>query len=286
LSGRSCCISLLACFSQRCYNFVCVVFGILKGGFETICFVATQFINRDLEPEHVMQSTVSQKPEEESRRLYRPVWRWHFYAGVFSIPFIIWLSCTGSIYVFRPQIERWLDRPYAHLQISSERSTPEQIALAAAAAVPHSSGHFYQLPLSRNAAVQVVVGVGTQEYRVYVHPATRAILYTVNEDHRPMTLLAHLHGQLLARKWGSYIVELAASWAIVLLLTGLYLWWPRQTETLAGVLWVRLGKGQRIFWRDLHAVTGVWISALALFLIFTACHGRAVGARTSRRLGR
>ena len=207
--------------------------------------------------------------EEQHRRLYRAIWRWHFYAGIFCIPFVIWLSCTGSIYLFRPQIERWLDRPYDHLQITGTRSTPEQIALAAVASVPHSSMHFYELPPSDHAAVRVVVGVGTQEYRVYVHPVTRKILYTVNEDKRPMTLLAHLHGQLLIGRWGSYIVETAASWAIILLLTGLYLWWPRQTEKFAGVLWVRVRKGKRIFWRDLHAVTGIWVSAFALFLILT-----------------
>ncbi len=206
---------------------------------------------------------------EQSQRLYRAVWRWHFYAGLFSIPFILWLSCTGAVYLFRPQIERRLDRPYDHLHVTGDRSSPEQIALAATAAVPHSSLHYYELPPSNDGAVRVVVGVGTQEYRIYVHPGTRAILQVVNEDRRPMTLLAHLHGQLLAGRWGSYLIELAASWAIVLLLTGLYLWWPRQTEKLAGVLWVRTGRGQRLFWRDLHAVTGVWVSAFALFLILT-----------------
>jgi len=207
--------------------------------------------------------------EEQGRHLYRAIWRWHFYAGVFCIPFVIWLSITGSIYLFRPQIERRLDRPYDQLHLEGARATPQQIARAAVAAVPHSSLHYYELPPNPDAAARVVVGVGTQEFRVYVHPVTQKALYIVNEDHRPMTLLAHLHGQLLAGRWGSYLVEMAASWAIVLLLTGLYLWWPRQTEKLAGVIWVRLGKGRRIFWRDLHAVTGVWISAFALFLILT-----------------
>jgi uncharacterized iron-regulated membrane protein len=207
--------------------------------------------------------------EEQDRRLYRAIWRWHFYAGVFCIPFVLWLSVTGSIYLFRPQIESWLDRPYDHLHVEGVRATPEQIAQAAVAAVPHASLHYYELPPNPDAAARVVVGVGTEEFRVYVHPITRKALCIINEDHRPMTLLAHLHGQLLAGKWGSYLVELAASWAIVLLLTGLYLWWPRQVERYAGVIWVRLGKGQRIFWRDLHAITGIWVSALALFLILT-----------------
>ena len=45
-------------------------------------------------------------------RWYNAVWRWHFYAGMFCVPFVLWLAVTGSIYAWRPQIEAWLDRPY------------------------------------------------------------------------------------------------------------------------------------------------------------------------------
>jgi uncharacterized iron-regulated membrane protein len=207
--------------------------------------------------------------EEQGRRLYRAIWRWHFYAGIFCIPLVIWLSITGSIFLFKPQVERWIDRPYNHLQLSGPRATPEQIARTAVVAVPGSTLHYYELPPSNDAAVRVIVGIGKKEYRVYVHPQTLAILHTISEDSRFMAVIQHLHGELLAGTIGSYIVELAASWAIVLLLTGLYLWWPRQTERLAGVLWIRTRSGSRIFWRDLHAVTGVWVSAFALFLILT-----------------
>jgi uncharacterized iron-regulated membrane protein len=206
---------------------------------------------------------------EQARRLYRAVWRWHFYAGIFCIPLVIWLACTGSIYLFRPQIERWLDRPYDHLAMNAPRATPEQIANAAINAVPKSSLHYYELPPSLNAATRVIVGVGKQEYRVYVHPQTLQVLKVINEDQRPMRIIFRLHGELLAGDWGSRIVELAASWGIVMIISGLYLWWPRQSEKLAGVLWIRLRKGQRIFWRDLHAVTGIWVSAFALFLLLT-----------------
>jgi uncharacterized iron-regulated membrane protein len=109
-----------------------------------------------------MTSSNVASADEESRRVYRAVWRWHFYAGVFCIPLVIWLACTGSIYLFRPQIERWLDRPYDHISIHGARATPEQIAVAAMNAVPHGSLHDYELPPSEDAAVRVIVGVGTQ----------------------------------------------------------------------------------------------------------------------------
>ena len=200
---------------------------------------------------------------------YRTVWRWHFYAGLFCIPFVIWLSITGSIYLFKPQIERWLDRPYDHLTVRGPRATPEAQALAALAAVPQSSLHYYELPRTEDSATRVIVGKGTEEYRVYVHPQTLQILKVVSEDKRPMRIVFRLHGELMAGDWGSRIVELAASWAIVMIVSGLYLWWPRQSERLAGVLYVRWKAGRRILWRDLHAVTGVWVSAFALFLLFT-----------------
>ena len=207
--------------------------------------------------------------EREPWLNYRTVWRWHFYAGLFSIPFVIWLSITGSIYLFKPQIERWLERPYDTLRLTGPLATPEAQVLAGLAAVPGSSLHYYELPQTSQSAARIVVGQGTEEYRVYVQPQTLQVLRVEREDERPMRIVFRLHGELMAGDWGSRLVELAASWAIVLIVTGLYLWWPRQAQGLAGLLYFRLHKGQRIFWRDLHAVTGIWVSAFALFLLFT-----------------
>jgi uncharacterized iron-regulated membrane protein len=100
-----------------------------------------------------------------------------------------------------------------------------------------------------------------------VHPQSLAILKTLPDDHRPMEVINHLHGELLQGDKGSMIVETAASWAIVMLITGLYLWWPRGAVGLAGVVFPRLRSGQRVFWRDIHAVTALWVSFFALFLL-------------------
>jgi uncharacterized iron-regulated membrane protein len=208
-------------------------------------------------------------PERQPWLNYRTVWRWHFYAGLFCIPFVIWLSITGSIYLFKPQIERWLDRPYDSLSITGPRATAEAQVKAALAAVPGASLHYYELPRTAQSASRIIVGRKADEFRVYLNPQTLQVLKVVSEDQRPMKVVFRLHGELLIGDRGSMIVELAASWAIVMVLTGLYLWWPRQTEKLAGVLFIRMRQGKRIFWRDLHSVTGVWVSALALFLLLT-----------------
>ena len=199
---------------------------------------------------------------------YNAIWRWHFYAGLFCIPFVLWLAVTGSVYLFRPQIEAWIDRPYANIATTGPRESAARQAAAAVAAVPGSVLHRYQLPDTPTQAVQIIVGKGKAETRVYVHPQTLAVLKTVDEDQRLMRIVFRLHGELLVGNPGSYLVELAASWAIVMILSGLFLWWPRGRGP-AGVIWPRLTAGGRRFWRDLHAVTGFWVSCMALFLLLS-----------------
>jgi uncharacterized iron-regulated membrane protein len=206
---------------------------------------------------------------QTSASLYRTIWRWHFYAGLFCIPFVIWLAATGSIYLFKPQIEALIDRPYDHLSIDGARSTPEAQVAAALRAVPNSTLRDYELPKTPQSAVRVLVRQGKEDIRVYIDPVSLNILKTVPERSRTMAVVAHLHGELLLGDRGSIAVELAASWAIVMIVTGLYLWWPRRAHGLAGILYPRLTRGGRTFWRDLHAVTGLWVSAFALFILLS-----------------
>ena len=148
---------------------------------------------------------------------YRTVWRWHFYAGLLCIPFVLWLASTGSIYLFKPQIERWLDQPYEQLSPSAATSPPSAYVRAALAAVPGSVLNSYVLPAEPDSAVRVLVGRGHQVVRVYVHPQTLAVLKTVNEDDRFTNVVLRLHGELLQGDRGSMLVEMAASWVIVML---------------------------------------------------------------------
>lgn len=202
-------------------------------------------------------------------RWYNAVWRWHFYAGLFCIPFVIWLALTGTIYLWRPQLEALLDRPYDHLATAGRIASPDAQVNAALRAVPGSTFHKYVVPEADGQAVRVLVTAQGTDRRVYVDPRSLAVLHVATEDDRPLAVVMRLHGQLLAGDLGSYLVEIAACWAIVMLLTGLYLWWPRGRKGLAGVLYPRLRSGRRLFWRDIHATAGIWVSVFAIGLILT-----------------
>ncbi|MEI8361782.1 MAG: PepSY-associated TM helix domain-containing protein [Betaproteobacteria bacterium] len=167
---------------------------------------------------------------------HNTIWRWHFYAGLFCIPFIFVLSISGAIYLFKPQVEAVLDQPYDQLIITGKRATVEAQVSAALAAVPGAALNAYVLPETQHSAVRVLVGQRKDLTRVYVHPETLQILRLEHEDDKLMKVVHRLHGELLIGDIGSNLVELAASWAIVMIITGLYLWWPSNLKSLAGIV--------------------------------------------------
>lgn len=201
--------------------------------------------------------------------LYRTIWRWHFYAGLFVVPMVLVLALTGAVYLFKPQVDRWEERHFRDLPTAGPVLPDDQVE-AALAAWPGARFHSYRLPQAEGDAALVHLALGDRPGAmrdVFVSPQGK-VVGTLDPARRIMQIAHDIHGQLLMGPRGSWLVELAASWAIVMILSGLYLWWPA-ARGLAGVVWPRLGAGRRVFWRDLHAVTGFWVAGLALVLLVT-----------------
>ena len=59
--------------------------------------------------------------EAPRRHFYRVIWRWHFYAGLFVIPFMMMLAVTGIIYLFKPQLDVMM---YRRLLFVTPQQTP------------------------------------------------------------------------------------------------------------------------------------------------------------------
>lgn len=201
----------------------------------------------------------------DNRRLYSLIWRWHFCAGLFVLPFILILSVTGSVYLFKPQIDRWEERSFHGLHVEKSVSPDEQLA-AVMAANPGARFNHYRPPEHDNDAAMVQLGLADGSKReIYVSPEGE-ILGALTPDTRIADTASRIHGSLFLGKWGDWLVELAASWTIVMILTGLYLWWPRPFR-LAGIVWPRLSLRGRPLLKDIHRVVGFWIAGLILVML-------------------
>ena len=54
---------------------------------------------------------------------WKGLWRWHFHAGLLCIPFVLVLAVTGSIFLFKPQIDAFADRGVDSLVLTGQRAT-------------------------------------------------------------------------------------------------------------------------------------------------------------------
>ena len=204
-------------------------------------------------------------------RFYQTVWRWHFYAGLFVVPFMLMLGTTGIIYLFKPQLDSAMYHnllyvhqsgsmlPYAEQVQSVQTVYPDAVVTQF---IPNPAG-------DRSAQVMLTMPTG-QNLEIFVDPYTAQIVGDRDADRNLQAIARKIHGDLLIGDWGDYLIELAACWALVLLISGVFMWLPRQKRSLLGTFIPRLwSKNKRIFWRDLHAVPGFYGVLLIGFLILT-----------------
>jgi len=199
---------------------------------------------------------------------YNLAWRWHFYAGLFVAPFMVLLALTGIIYLFKPQLDPLM---YGHLLTvpAAERalSADEQLQRAKAA-YPQGRLSKYLPPADATSSAQFVMHDGGREMTVFVDPYRGTVLGTQDAKNNLQAIARALHGELMIGTVGDRLVELAAGWGVMLVISGMYLWWPRGKSS-SGVLWPRFNTRGHVFWRDLHVVTGFWGAALLLVMLLS-----------------
>jgi uncharacterized iron-regulated membrane protein len=205
--------------------------------------------------------------------LQHRVWRWHFFAGLMVIPFAVILAITGAIYLFKPQFEAAVEaRINARAAPLAGNVLPADDVIAAGIAAHPGAGLVkLVLPASPDDPTAEVELRGADGPRtLWIDRTTGAVLHDTATPERFMTFIKRIHGTLLNGNGGSLVVEVMASWMIILIVTGVYLWWPRGTS------WWRVfvpafadRTAPRETWRKVHGMAGAWIGALVLALLLS-----------------
>jgi uncharacterized iron-regulated membrane protein len=207
--------------------------------------------------------------------LQHRIWRWHFFAGLMVIPFVVILAVTGSIYLFKPQVEAAIEsriNATAEARSVDGAAVPaDDLVAVALAAHPGWALKTYVLPKApddRTAEVELVGDGGART--LWLDTQSGAVLHDIPSGRRIMNFVSRIHGTLLGGDRGSLVVEIMASWTIILVVTGLYLWWPR------GEAWWRAfvpdfaaPSGKRGAWKKVHGAVGAWIGLLVLVMLLS-----------------
>ncbi|MEC7297669.1 MAG: PepSY domain-containing protein [Pseudomonadota bacterium] len=206
-----------------------------------------------------------------SSALYRAVWRWHFIAGLLVLPFVIILAVTGGIYLFKDEIN---NAAYRDLRIVAPTDGPaqpaSQITANALAAHPGTLKAYHPAPAPDRTAEVKILGEDALKNSVFMNPASGEVLGTLWDagasGSPAMYVVRKLHSLEYVGWFGNRVIEAVAGWMVLLTASGVYLWWPRGKKV--GTATIKAKKG-RPWWRDLHAVTGIYTAGFIVFLALT-----------------
>ncbi|MFW2342010.1 PepSY-associated TM helix domain-containing protein [Brevundimonas sp.] len=205
---------------------------------------------------------------------FRAVWRWHFFAGLIVLPFLMLMALTGGLYLYKAEIEGLAYGRMAAVEVGETRVSADQWQSAAEQAVGGTAAAVV-VPDRPDRAVQVRVRTDQGERTAFVDPYTGTVAGTVGGQGL-MEVVKKLHSLELFGKPFNILVEIVAGWAIILVATGLFLWWPRRGRDVAVALPRPGDPARRPFWRNAHAVTGLYAGGIILFLALTGMPWSAV----------
>lgn len=204
-----------------------------------------------------------------ARRFYTTAWRCHFYAGLYVAPFLIMLAVTGLIMLWSAVlVGRDGEKAFTVTPAASQVLVSQQ-ADAALAAVPGSSLVQYIAPRTPEGAAVFRVTAGEAATMVAVDPYTGTVLGSWERRNGLYDLADTIHGTLLIGDIGDRLIEIAAGFGVVLIATGLYLWWPREGRGLARMLVPQLSARGRALWKSLHATIGFYVSLILLVFLLS-----------------
>jgi uncharacterized iron-regulated membrane protein len=185
--------------------------------------------------------------------------------------YIVVLSVSGSAVVFRRELNQWLV-PRTVESTEGVRLTGDTLAQAVAAAYPGHTVVEVREPSRQNRPVFVALERGGLRIERLFDPyAVKDLGETFPPVLRTVEWLVDLHDNLLAGQTGRWLNGIGGALFMVLILTGVWLWWPGLRHVLRSL---KVGKPQvsRRFVLQLHSALGILSFALLFVWAITAIY--------------
>lgn len=123
----------------------------------------------------------------------------------------------------------------------------------------------YQVGLSKPMRASLFIDQYSGEIRG--HAQRPAFFATMFRLHRWLLDSANPNGD--GPKIGKRIVGISTIIFVVVLITGVVLWWPRARKGLRRSLAIHFSKGLRVFWNGLHVAGGMYVVVIVLAMALT-----------------
>ncbi len=199
--------------------------------------------------------------------LKKVIGRLHLWLGLGSGLVVFIIAITGCIYAFQEEIQN-ITQPYRYVERRLQPFLPpSQLRKIADAQLPGKIIHgivYY----NQNRAAKAIYFKDTDYYfLVYINPYTGEVLKVKNEqkDFFYITLQGHFY-LWLPHKTGQTVCASATLIFVVILLSGLFLWWPKNKGSIKQRFTIKWNSRWRRINHDLHSVLGFYAFSIALIL--------------------
>lgn len=197
----------------------------------------------------------------------------HLWLGVSSGLVVFIVALTGSILVFEDELEPLIYRKFHVVEAPKDQSALPLDNLRAAVASRYPKQRIARIAIEPHADRTVLFGLvkGKKEkdvFSVAVNPYTAEITDTRRENKSFFHVVLQLHRYLCLEDTGKLITGVSCVMFIVIMITGLVLWWPnrKQTKQRLTIKWD--AKFKRLNW-DLHAVFGFYVLPFTFIIALT-----------------
>ncbi len=198
----------------------------------------------------------------------------HLWVGICIGLYILVISVSGSLIVFRRELDREFCPRVVMVSESGRRLTDAELGAKAMAAYGRPNFSRIQIRGSRvsGGPVEIWFVDGTFRVEHLFDPYTGKDLGdTVACEPRFVSWIADLHDNLASGRLGLLVNGIGAIAVILMSATGAVLWWPRKGRWRRSIAPRRLDSGRR-FLRHLHGLMGFWSFLLIVLWALTGIY--------------
>ncbi len=214
--------------------------------------------------------------------------RLHLWLGMTVGILVFIIALTGALYVFKDEVQDLLRKDAIfHHEPDIRNKAPLPIHTLEAAVQAQCNEkyqvHWVDVPVDKSRSYQFVYyetnPAGWNYFRefiiyktAYVNPFTGKVIAVLDEKNGFFNILKFIHWSfLLNSNWGKYLTGIPVLVFLVMLITGIILWWPKNKKARKQRFWFQWKNIKA--WRrknyDLHNILGFYSSLIALIIAIT-----------------
>ena len=212
------------------------------------------------------------KKKRRKNTLKKWAGRIHLWLGLLTGIIVFIVAITGCIYVFHDEIK---DTIYDYRFVEQQQSgylPPSEIKEIVQSKYPGTTDDFV-LYAGQDRPVAVYGVYEETPYYYYLNPYTGEWLYSQDFTKDFFEIVKALHMYLLLpEEIGRQVVGISTLIFILMMITGVILWWPKKLKNLRKSLKIKWNARWRRVNYDLHNISGFYLHILAIVVAITGLY--------------